>query len=191
MYWILTWLRESFGKHMSPLPRVYRSLCPHSLPRFPRYYRGRYPHPRGITTTVIPITAVNTAVLPQSPSPCQSLVGACAKDEWWQNSWTSATIDTGRKKTGSATCHLATCHQQRHWEGPPNPLVTGGCNVTDYKQRSPNVLVMGRTKVEGKDFYIKSEYLLGGKASGRGSKCGNRISSANVYTWVYLAQFLR
>jgi len=69
LYRILSWLRESFGKHISPLPQ--------SLSPFLRYYRGRYRHPRGITTTLIPITAVNTAVtavLPQSPSPCQSLV---------------------------------------------------------------------------------------------------------------------
>ena len=45
------WLRKSFGKqHMSPLPRVYRSLCPHS---------------RGITAAAIPIPAE----LPQQSSP--------------------------------------------------------------------------------------------------------------------------
>ena len=47
---------------------------PQSLSPFLQYYCGRYLHPRGITATVIPITAVNTAVLPQSPSPCQSLI---------------------------------------------------------------------------------------------------------------------
>jgi len=47
---------------------------PQSLSPFLQYYRGRYLHPRGITATVIPITAVNTAVLPQSPSPCQCLI---------------------------------------------------------------------------------------------------------------------
>ena len=44
------WLRESFGKHMSPLPWVYHSLCPHS---------------RGITAAAIPIPAE----LPQQSSP--------------------------------------------------------------------------------------------------------------------------
>jgi len=45
------WLRESFGKHMSPLPRIYRNLCPHS---------------RGITAAAIdPIPAE----LPQQSSP--------------------------------------------------------------------------------------------------------------------------
>ena len=44
------WLRESFGKHMSPLPRVYRSLCPYS---------------RGITAAAISIPAE----LPQQSSP--------------------------------------------------------------------------------------------------------------------------
>jgi len=41
---------KSFGKHMSPLPRVYRSLCSHS---------------RGITVAAIPIPAE----LPQQSSP--------------------------------------------------------------------------------------------------------------------------
>ena len=73
------WLRESFGKHVPITADI-----PQSLSQFPRYYRGRYPHPRGITATVIPSTAVNTAVttaLPQSPSPCQSIIA------WLLTTW--------------------------------------------------------------------------------------------------------
>ena len=40
----------------------------------PWYSRGICPHSRSITATIAPITAVNTAVLAPSPSPCQSLI---------------------------------------------------------------------------------------------------------------------
>ena len=64
------WLRESFGKqHMSPLPRVYRSLCPHfrgitaatipipaELPQQSSHYRGKHHGNRGITAIPIPVS---------------------------------------------------------------------------------------------------------------------------------------
>ena len=60
---------------VAPNPH-YRGYTANSTPS-PRYSRGVCPHSRGTTATIAPITAVNTAVtavLPPSPSPCQSLV---------------------------------------------------------------------------------------------------------------------
>jgi len=46
---------------------------PQILSPFPRYYRGFYLHSRGNTAVIVPITAVITAILPPSPSPCHSV----------------------------------------------------------------------------------------------------------------------
>jgi len=49
-------------------------------------------HSRGITATNVPITAGITVVLPQSPSPCQSLIPVltypltqCHRSQLWNN----------------------------------------------------------------------------------------------------------
>jgi len=49
-----------------PFPKVFPWLCPHSC---------------SITTTIVPITRVNTAVLPQSP--CQSLLFMLKPTSFW------------------------------------------------------------------------------------------------------------
>jgi len=80
----------------------------------------------------------------------------------------------------SATCHLAMCDHQTHWDGR---IVMGGSIVIGCRQKSggigsPNVLVTGRTKVKGKDLWNK----------GWNGQHGFRKSKVNVTRFGDLAE---
>jgi len=93
---------------------------PQYLSPFPWYYRSRCPHPSGITATIVPIPVVNTAVttvLPQSPSPCQTLVNNILAQSYVHN--TSQTPGAAGKQTSihhwlSHTCLFQS--RSKQWE---------------------------------------------------------------------------